>query len=133
MKRRKPYPVVNRLVKDGDQVREEVYRAGDPARGIPPGKYAPELARVIGHLEAVDALRDEPCQREVAPRAPDPTLFQEYGDPADFKKYNKAWTHDDSPVDAILGFIETLYGISMKRRASFGRHDQLCATRSSPR
>jgi|CXWL01.1.fsa_nt_gi dipeptidyl-peptidase-3 len=111
----KPYPIVNRLVKVNGVIREEVYRAGDPARGIPPGRYAKELGEVVGHLNdalphAATAKQKEAFQRLIS--------FFKSGDPVDFREYNRAWVHDNSSVDAILGFIET-YGEPMGRRASF--------------
>ena len=111
----KPYPIVNRLVKENGVIREEIYRAGDPARRIPAGRYAKELGEVIGHLNNALPHSASPKQKEALERL---ISFFKSGDPVDFREYNRAWVHDDSPVDAILGFIET-YGEPLGRRASF--------------
>ncbi len=111
----KPYPVVDRLVQEGGAIREEIYRAGDPARGIPPGKYAEELGQVIGHLEQALPYAFSPRQKEALQHL---IAFFQSGDPADFREYNRAWMHDNSPVDAILGFIET-YLDPLGRRGAF--------------
>src|SRR5690606_29198236 len=43
------YPLNSRLVKQDGRLVEEVYRAGDGSR-IPPGRYAAQIERIIGHL-----------------------------------------------------------------------------------
>lgn len=95
-------PLNSRVVKTGDRVVEQVYRAGD-GKEIPPGLYSQQLNEIIGHLE--DAL----------PYAPEPTakalrhLIQFYrtGAVADWRAFNIAWVQDtDSEVDLINGFVE---------------------------
>ena len=111
----KPYPIASRLSKENGVLREEAYRAGDPERGIPPGRYARELSAVIGHLREALPYASGPRQKLALEKL---IGFFKSGDAADFKEYNRAWTHDDSPVDAILGFIET-YNDPLGRRPSF--------------
>jgi len=82
---------------------ESPWRAGDPARGLPPGRYACEIGRIIAHLE--EALPHAPP----ATRAALELLIRWYrsGRDEDFRAYNVAWLRDrDSPVDTINGFIE---------------------------
>jgi len=95
-------PLNSRLVKVGEELVEQVYRAGDGGE-IPPGLYARQLNEVIGHLE--DAL----------PYAPAPTAealshliaFYRSGAVADWRAFNIAWVKDtDSVVDFINGFVE---------------------------
>ena len=89
------YPLNSRLVKNGDGITEEVYRAG--------GKYGREIREIVAHLNAA------------IPHAPAPTAealkalvrFYETGEEADRAAYDIAWVHDrDSPVDTINGFVE---------------------------
>lgn len=98
------YPLNSRLVKDSSgKLVEQVYRTGDPSRGIPPGLYAKQLAEVNRHLELA---------AEVAPPKTSAALRQliEYyktGDPRDWHKYNVLWVGDkDGTVDTINGFVE---------------------------
>ena len=95
------YPLNSRLVKKDGRIVEEVYRAG---RGeIPPGRYARELRTVIGFLEKARAFADE-AQTAILDRLID---YFATGDPGAFKAYNIEWVKHDSPVDAVIGFIET--------------------------
>ncbi len=95
------YPLNSRLVKKDGRVVEEVYRAG--RKEIPPGRYAGELRTVIGFLEKARAFADE-SQAAVLDRLID---YFATGDPGAFKAYNIEWVKHDSPVDAVIGFIET--------------------------
>ena len=97
------YPLNSRLVKRAGKISEEVYRIGDPDRGIPRGRYARQLTQVVKHLQLA---------AEVAPEKTRAALehlitYYKTGDPADWHKYNVAWVKDDSGVvDVINGFIE---------------------------
>jgi len=97
------YPLNSRLVKRGGTVSEEVYRIGDPKNGIPRGRYAVKLSRVVKHLRLA---------AEVAPEKTRVALehlikYYHTGDPKDWHDYNVAWVKDnDSVVDTINGFIE---------------------------
>jgi dipeptidyl-peptidase-3 len=92
----------SRLVaKDGVLV-EEVYRCGD-GEGIPPGRYAEQIAQINEHL------------RQALPHAPPPTRdalqklirYNQTGDLGDWRAFNIAWVQDnDSKIDFILGFVE---------------------------
>ncbi len=95
------HPLNSRLVKKDGKVIEEVYRAG---RGdIPPGRYAKELKVMVGFLEKARPFADE-AQGEILGHLID---YFATGDPAAFRAYNIAWVKHETPVDAILGFIET--------------------------
>jgi dipeptidyl-peptidase-3 len=93
----------SRLVERGDgTLAEEVYRCGDGA-GIPPGRYALELARVNEHLRAALAYAPPPTQKALRHLI----RYHETGDLADWRAFNIAWVQDkDSAVDFILGFVE---------------------------
>jgi dipeptidyl-peptidase III len=95
------HPLNSRLVKKDGKVIEEVYRAG---RGdVSPGRYAKELKVMVGFLEKARPFADGP-QQEILGHLID---YFATGDPAAFRAYNIAWVKHETPVDAILGFIET--------------------------
>src|SRR2546428_8867560 len=95
------YPLNSRLVKKDGRIVEEVYRAG--RKEIPPGRYAKELRTMIGFLEKARVFADE-AQAAVLDHLID---YFATGDPGAFKAYNIEWVKHDSPVDAVIGFIET--------------------------
>jgi dipeptidyl-peptidase-3 len=85
----------SRLVKQGDELVEEVYRVG--------GKYDKEIRRIVGHLE--DALPYAPPSTAAALRAL--IRFYTTGEETDRVAYDIAWVRDqESNVDTINGFIE---------------------------
>lgn len=90
------------IVRDAEgRLVEQVWRAG---RGeYPPGLYAPQLRRVVGHLR--DAL---PFAGD-AQRATLETLidYLETGDPTRWRDVETAWAALDEPVEAVVGFVET--------------------------
>ncbi len=98
------YPLNSTLLLRPDGALEEVaWRAGDAARGIPPGLYAREITRVIGHLER--ALPFAPPATKAA--LEHLIRFYRTGDAADFRAYNIAWVADAAgAVDTVNGFIE---------------------------
>ncbi|MFH1263954.1 MAG: hypothetical protein V1495_11000 [Pseudomonadota bacterium] len=97
------HPLNSRLAREGKKIVEQVARAGDPSKKIPPGIYAPYLAKVAGHL-------DEAVEYATPENAKSLRLLAEYyrtGDPKLFTKYNIAWLAYSKPtVDIINGFIE---------------------------
>jgi dipeptidyl-peptidase-3 len=91
------YGVNSRLVKRDGRLIEEVYCAGEA------GRYARQIAAVIGHLEA--AIPFATPSMADALRAL--VRFYRTGDPADRMAYDIAWVKDTgSPVDTINGFVE---------------------------
>jgi dipeptidyl-peptidase-3 len=85
----------SRLVKQGDQLVEEVYRVG--------GKYDREIRRIVRHLE--DAIAFAPPSTAEALRAL--IRFYTSGEEADRVAYDIAWVRDqEGSVDTINGFIE---------------------------
>jgi dipeptidyl-peptidase-3 len=89
------YGLNSRLVKSKNGLVEEVYRVN--------GRYAKEIGRIVGHLEA--AVPHATAPMAAALRA----LIQWYrtGEDSDRVKYDIAWVQDkDSPVDTMNGFIE---------------------------
>jgi dipeptidyl-peptidase-3 len=100
------YPLNSNLVKKtegGKTVIAEIpWRAGDGA-GIPPGMYAREIKKVIGHLEAAMPFAPEPTKAALE------KLVRWYrtGSEADRRAYDIAWVADqESPVDTVNGFTE---------------------------
>ena len=92
---RERHALNSRLVKDGDQLVEEVYRVG--------GKYDREIRRIVRHLE--DAVAFAPPTTAEALRAL--IRFYTTGDEADRVAYDIAWVRDqDNAVDTINGFVE---------------------------
>ncbi|MBI5851748.1 MAG: peptidase M49 [Planctomycetes bacterium] len=98
------HPLNSRVVKQADgTLVEEVYRMGDPSSGIPPGRYATEIARIVGHLR--DALAVAPPATKIALEKL--IRFYATGDFADWHAYGVAWVADTrSVVDNVNGFVE---------------------------
>ena len=98
---RESHPLNSRLVKKGGTVVEEMYRAG--RQDVSPGRYAKELKVMIGFLEKARAYADEKQSATLG------HLIDYFatGDPEAFRAYDIAWVQHETPVDAILGFIET--------------------------
>lgn len=97
------YPLNSRVVKVANQIEEQIYRIGDPGRGIPAGLYAKQLAEVNKHLQL--ALSVAPPKTGAALKE----LIEYYktGDPRDWWNYNVAWVEDKTNVvDGINGFVE---------------------------
>ncbi len=98
------YPLNSRLVKNADgTLTEEIYRAGDSAYGVTPGRYADQIETIIRHLVAAREYAPEPTREALK------QLIRYYrtGSPDDWHDYNVLWVADDaSNVDAINGFIE---------------------------
>ena len=97
------YPLNSRVVKTGGKVEEQVYRIGDPSRGIAPGRYAAQLTQVNKHLQL--ALSVAPPKTGASLKH----LIEYYktGDPRDWWNHNVAWVEDkDAVVDGINGFVE---------------------------
>ncbi|MBN1770096.1 MAG: hypothetical protein JXB32_02450 [Deltaproteobacteria bacterium] len=90
------------IVRDADgALTEQVWRAG--RNEYPPGLYAPQLRRVVGHLR--DAL---PFAGEAQRAALEALIeFLEIGDPTRWRDHETAWAALDEPVEAVLGFVET--------------------------
>jgi len=88
-------PLNSRLVKRDGRIVEEVYRID--------GKYGPQIAEIVGHLETAATLATEPMAKALLALA----KFYRTGETADREAYDIAWVQDkDSPVDTINGFIE---------------------------
>jgi len=98
------YQLNSNVVKGADgKLTEQVWRAGSPADGIPPGLYAKEIKAIIGHLTA--ALPYAPAATRNALEKL--IRFYRTGAVADREAYDIAWVADNaSPVDTVNGFIE---------------------------
>jgi dipeptidyl-peptidase-3 len=101
------HPLNSRLVKRGGKIEEIVYRAGSSASAppVPAGLYAAQLERMVDALERALPFASESQAKVLAGLV----RYLRTGEHEDFRRYGIAWVKDDSPVDAILGFIET-YG-----------------------
>ncbi|MFC1731305.1 peptidase M49 [candidate division KSB1 bacterium] len=103
----------SKLIKQGGQLIELVYRAG--TNGIPPGMYAREIGNIIGEFEhALEYANDH--QRSTMEK-----LSEHFktGDLQDFHDYNVMWVQDtESMVDYINGFIEVYLDV-MGQKAEY--------------
>jgi dipeptidyl-peptidase-3 len=89
------YGLNSRLVKRDGKLVEEVYRVD--------GKYGPQLAEIVKHLEAAVPFATEPMANALEALI----RFYQTGETADRVAYDIAWVQDkNSPVDTINGFIE---------------------------
>jgi dipeptidyl-peptidase-3 len=89
------YPLNSRLVKRDGRLVEEVYCAD--------GRYAPQIRRIIRHLEAGAAVAPEPTRKALEALV----TFYRTGETADREAYDIAWVRDQAaPVDTVNGFIE---------------------------
>jgi dipeptidyl-peptidase-3 len=89
------YPLNSRLVKRGGRLVEEVYRVN--------GRYGPQIAEIIKHLEAAVPFATEPMAKALQ------SLIKVYrtGEVEDRRAYDIAWVQDkSSPVDTINYFTE---------------------------
>jgi dipeptidyl-peptidase-3 len=89
------YGLNSRLVKRDGTLIEEVYRVN--------GKYGPQIAEIIKHLNAAVPFATEPMGKALRSLV----RFYQTGETADRIAYDIAWVQDkSSPVDTINGFIE---------------------------
>lgn len=97
------YPLHSRLVKGSDgRLVEEVWRCGDGA-SIPPGRYAREIAAIVGHLERALPFAPAPTRRALERLV----RFYRTGDPEDLRQYHISWVADrDAVIDTVNGFVE---------------------------
>jgi dipeptidyl-peptidase III len=97
------YPLNSRVVKGTDgTLKEEVYRAGTPDGGVPPGLYATYLKKAIECLEKARGLADSVQAKVIG----DLIQFYQTGDPKDWLQFGGAWVQNDAVVDFANGFIE---------------------------
>jgi dipeptidyl-peptidase-3 len=113
------FPLNSRLVKDEGALREEVWRAGRPAKGrahpaVAPGMYADRLERVVAALEQAQALARGLQQKALRARI----AFLRTGELAELRSADRDWVRQATPVDAVLGFVET-YADPRGRKALF--------------
>jgi dipeptidyl-peptidase-3 len=89
------YALNSRLVKDGQRLREEVYRVG--------GRYSAQIAQICDHLRLAARIAPPPMERALLALI----RFYETGEERDRRAYDIAWVEDrESTVDTINGFIE---------------------------
>jgi dipeptidyl-peptidase-3 len=97
------YRLDSRVVKEGGQLKEEVYRAGTPDGHVKPGLYSQYLRKAIGYLNHAREYA-EPVQAKVIV---DLIRFYETGEYSDWVAFGMDWVQDNSSVDFASGFIET--------------------------
>lgn len=90
------HPLNSRLVKRGGRIEEDVYRAK------PGGLYQAELGRMVDALRQALPLATDGQRKNLEALIE----YLESGDHEAYRKYAIGWVKDDSPVDAILGFVE---------------------------
>ena len=92
-------PLNSRLVKEQGRLSEQVARAGPPA-----GLYADKLARVVAALDL-----SLPYATSASQRASLEQLIASFrtGDPDRFRDSQREWLKQASPVEYVLGFVET--------------------------
>jgi len=89
------YALNSRLVKDGQRLREEVYRIG--------GRYSAQITQICDHLRLAAQIAPPSMERALLALI----RFYETGEDWDRRAYDIAWVEDrDSTVDTINGFIE---------------------------
>ncbi|MFQ5719675.1 MAG: peptidase M49 [Acidobacteriota bacterium] len=97
------YPLNSTVVRRAGHLTEDVWRAGDPDRNIPAGRYAAALRAIQSHLDDA-ATCATPGQAEVIRRL---RTFLGSGDSADWRAFEVSWlAARETPVDTINGFIE---------------------------
>jgi dipeptidyl-peptidase-3 len=100
---RDEHPLNSRVVKGADgRLQEQVYRAGTPDGGVPPGLYATYLKKAIEYLDKARAVAS-PEQAHVIAQL---IRYYQTGDPKDWLQFGGDWVRNDAPVDFVNGFIE---------------------------
>ncbi|GAC1337905.1 MAG: dihydrofolate reductase [Myxococcales bacterium] len=107
------FPLNSRLVKEDGRLVEQVYRAGQPqGRGrkgaqaepaVPAGLAAERLARSGAALEQAMQLAGGAQLRGLRELA----AYLRTGEPDRFRASQREWLKEATPVDYILGFVET--------------------------
>jgi dipeptidyl-peptidase III len=97
------YRLNSRVVNQGGQLSEEVYRAGTPDGRIKPGLYAEYLRKANGFLNHAREYA-EPDQSAVIAAL---IRFYQTGAYSDWVNFGMAWVQNNPPVDFANGFIET--------------------------
>lgn len=95
------YPLNSTVEKIGSRITESVWRAG--VGNVPPGLYAMQLTWIVAHLLTAVKYAAPQQQKAITALAE----FFQTGDPKLFDRFNIEWVSYDTPVDFILGFIET--------------------------
>ncbi len=96
------YPLNSRLARHGDQLVEEIYRAGTPDGKVKPGLYAGYLRRANAALDHAREYADPAQARAIA----DLIRYFQTGDPRDWVQFGIDWVRDNPVVDFDNGFIE---------------------------
>jgi len=98
----------SRLVKENDQIKEEIYKVG--------GKYSPALEKVVYWLEKAVDVAENDQQKSVIQKLIE---FYKSGDLKTYDEYNVLWVNDlDSSVDFVNGFTE-VYGDPLGIKATW--------------
>lgn len=102
------YGLNSRVVKDGKEVKEEVYKVG--------GLYSDALEVIISHLEKAMEVAENQAQKDYTQLLID---YYKSGDLKLWDDYNIAWVQDvDSDIDYVNGFVED-YNDPLGRKATW--------------
>ncbi len=96
------YPQNSRLINIEGNLVEEVYRAGDKRRRIPPGRYSKELRRVISRLQAALAFADHDQRLVLA----DLIEYFRTGEVSSAESAFSTWQDRVWPVEFFMGFLD---------------------------
>jgi len=102
------YGLNSKLIKEGDKVKEKVWKLG--------GMYHDAIEKIIFWLDKAVEVAETKKQEEALYKLVE---FYKTGDLKTFDEYNILWLADtESRVDAVNGFIE-VYGDPLGRKATF--------------
>lgn len=102
------YGLNSTLVKEGNVVREEVWKAD--------GRYGPAIRKIVHWLDRAKEFAENKRQRDVISLL---IRYYETGDLHDFDVYSIEWLHEqDGHIDFVNGFIE-VYGDPMGLKGSW--------------
>ena len=102
------YGLNSTLVKEGNVVREEVWKAD--------GRYGPAIRKIVHWLDRAKEFAENKRQRDVISLL---IRYYETGDLHDFDAYSIEWLHEqDGHIDFVNGFIE-VYGDPMGLKGSW--------------
>jgi dipeptidyl-peptidase III len=98
----------SKLVKEGDQIVEKVWKVG--------GMYGPAIEKIVFWLEKAAGVAESPAQKDALDKL---IAYYKSGKLEDFDAYSVAWVKDtQSRFDTINGFIET-YGDAVDKRGTW--------------
>ena len=98
----------SRLIKENDQIKEEVYKVG--------GKYSRALEKIVYWLDKASEVAENQVQKSVIQKL---AQFYKTGSLKTYDEYNVLWVNDlNSSVDFVNGFTE-VYGDPLGIKATW--------------